>query len=279
MVEHPILLYASRADWFRIGSCTFAYRVEWFLGEHPLYPSLRFHCNRAVHPGHWLGWARPTCPQLVRAHPPVPLLQQRFRRLPPPRTAYERLGFSPCYSAIRGRHRHPAPRRRIASQPCPLPSLCSRPYHRLAPPRFRWSTLRSRPRRGTATRRSSRPHFARDQDPAGPRLSKNKTPPRHHLTALPSATAPSKTKTTPPHRYIALPPAHTLSKTLPSTRLAAFLSATSLLSTISPNRLPASRKPPWSLALLPVWLAGHPSSPHRPPRASRLRPLLVPRQV
>ena len=83
-------------------------------------------------------------------------------------SAYEHLGFSPGYPAIRGRHRrteprrrialqpsprpllYPSPRPRIASQPSPRPPLRSRPYHRLASPLFHLSTLRSRTRRGTA---------------------------------------------------------------------------------------------------------------------------------
>ena len=103
--------------------------------------------------------------------------------------------------------------------------------------------------------------------PAGA-LSKTKTPPRYGLTALKSAPALSETKIPPPHLYTAFPPAPDLSKTSPPTRLVVFLSATSLLLTTSPNRLSAPRKPSWSLALLPVWLAGHPSSPYHPPRAS-----------
>lgn len=33
------------------------------------------------------------------------------------------------------------------------------------------------------------------------------------------------------------------------------------------------------MVFLLVWLSGHPSSPRRPPRASRFRPLLVPRRA
>ena len=67
--------------------------------------------------------------------------------------------------------------------------------------------------------------------------------------------------------------------TSPTTGLAEFLSATPLPPITSTNRVQTSRKPPWSLVLLPVWRAGHPSSPRRPPRASRFRYFLVPRQA
>ena len=137
-------------------------------------PEVSLQSNRSPRALAWVGSSN-LPPQLLRPHPPVPLHQQRFRRLPPPRTTYGHLEFSPNYSAIRGRphrpepHRrtasqssprpplYPSPRRRIASQASPRPSLCSRSYYRLASPRFRLSTLRSRPLHGIASRRSRRP--------------------------------------------------------------------------------------------------------------------------
>ena len=56
-------------------------------------------------------------------------------------------------------------------------------------------------------------------------------------------------------------------------------SVTYLSSTPSSSRLPAPRTPPWLLALLLMWLSGHPSSLHHSPSASQLRPLLVPRRA
>ena len=83
-------------------------------------------------------------------------------------------------------------------------------------------------------------------------------PPRHHLTAFPLATSLTKTTTPRRHHLTAFPPATPLFKTSPSTDLPAFLSAVYLVSSTSPNRFPAPRKPPWSLALHQVWFLGHP---------------------
>ena len=200
-----------------------------------------------------------------------------------------------------------SPRRRIASQPSPRPPFC---------PSLTADSLRrvfvgppydQDPAEVSPHGVPAGPCFIQDQNPAASphgvppahalfktktplqhrftafppanALSKTKTPPWHRLTTLPSANELSKTKTPPPHRRTAFPPAHALSKTSPSPHLAAFLSATSLISTTSPNRLPAPRKSPWSLTFLPVWLPGHPSSPHRLPRVSRFRSFLVPRQA
>ena len=102
------------------------------------------------------------------------------------------------------------------------------------------------------------------------------SPPRHHLTAFPPATSLTKTKTPRRHHLTAFPLVTALSKTSPSTGLAAFPSAAYLVSSTSPNRFTAPRKPPWSLVLHHNWFPGHPSSPRRPPRASRFRPLFVP---
>ena len=53
-------------------SCKFRHRPYRTLprNHYPLHPSLRFHCNRTVHPGHWLGWAHPTC--LHSCFDPIP---------------------------------------------------------------------------------------------------------------------------------------------------------------------------------------------------------------
>ena len=209
---------------------------------------------------------------------PVPLRQQRFRRLRPPRIAFGHLGFSQDYSAvrggrylaIRGHHRYPKPRRRITSPPFPWPPFFSGPYH-LSPRRlFACPRYDQDPAAASTHRVPAGPRFVQDQDPAvasphrvssGPRFAQDQDPPQHRPTAFPLAYA--------------------VHLTSPSIRLAALLSATSLFSTTSPNRLPASRKPPWSLALLRVSRPGHPLSPHRPLRASRFRPLklLVPRRA
>ena len=78
--------------------------------------------------------------------------------LPPPRTAYGRLGLSPGYSVIRGRHRRPTPCHRIASQRSPRPSLYPSPRRRIA------SQPSPRPHCGSVGHR-----FAKDQEPTAAR--------------------------------------------------------------------------------------------------------------
>ena len=173
--------------------------------------ALRFHCNRTVHPGHWLGWARPTPPQLLRPHPPVPLHQQRFRRLPPPRTACGRLGLSQGHPAIRGHHRRPEPRRRIALQPFPWPPLSPSPRRRIA-----------------------------SQLALGPAFPK--PPPPDRLAAFRSA--PAFPKPPPPDRLATSPSAPTLLKALPPTRLAAFSLSTLRSRPRRGTALRRSRRPP-----------------------------------
>ena len=91
---------------------------------------------------------------------------------------WKNLGLSPDYPAVRGCHRCPSSRRRIASQP------------------------------------SVRPHCAQGLT-TKPRLAAFslvhvtiKTPPRHRLNAFRPTHARSNTKTPPRHRLTAFPPAH-----------------------------------------------------------------------
>ena len=90
-------------------------------------PAVSPQLNRPPRALAWVGSSQ--LPPQFRRHSPVPLHQLRFRRLPPSRTAYGRLGFSPGFSAIRGRHRRPAPNH----------------WHRLTA--FMPATVLSRPRR------------------------------------------------------------------------------------------------------------------------------------
>ena len=155
---------------------------------------------------------------------------------------------------------------------------CSRPRRQLASQRFRRPTSFSRPPPDRFAASSLAFALLKTQPtdhltaiPPAPALLK--APPPTRLAAFPLVHVTFKTPTY--NRLAAFPPAHGILEPLPSTRLAAPSSITYLPSTPSPNHLEAPKKRPRSLALLLVWLPGHPSSLHRLLRASRSRPLLV----
>ena len=160
--------------------------------------------------------------------------------------------------------------RQAPSSPRPLSK--TRPANRLAALTPANATLK--PGCRTALQRFHRPTPRPRLPPAHDTL---KTRPPNRLAAF--LLAHTTLNTWPPTRLAAITPAHIMFRTRLTIHLAVFPSATSPSNTPPPEQPPAPRKPLWPLALLLTWLSGRPSSLHRPLRAPRIRPLLIPRRA